>query len=70
MTDYGSERESWVFFCPVHGEEHVVFCHRATNENLADCWKKMHIVSTEVPSSLRDRLNWQEVFTKHLFIKV
>lgn len=38
----------YVFECPVHGQETVVFCFRAFDESMSHIWKRMEITLTPV----------------------
>ena len=60
------ENDVWVFMCPEHGEENGMFCFRAMDKTLADNWKKVHVISTIVETTLHERQAYQKGFTERM----
>lgn len=66
--DLGDTRESeenvrtiYVFDCPYHGEEEVIFCFRAFNPDNKHRWKKLEVRRKEVPLGDKER---DEIFAQ------
>ena len=45
------KRIQFVFNCPIHGEESVLFCFRATDPALKQGWRKFALTREELPIS-------------------
>ncbi len=45
------KRTQFVFNCPIHGEETVLFCFRATDPDLKQGWRKFELTREELPIS-------------------
>lgn len=48
-------RTIYVFDCPYHGEEEVMFCFRAFNADNKHRWKKLEVRRKELPLGDKER---------------